>query len=363
MNCFCVFDGVSSLFSVFSLLPSFASVFPVPGTPEVPVRLIPSPLKSWKPWYYRALIPALCRLGPERCDKALERLGRIAARRPGKVTKIEARLDAARRTLGASWDPVKARESLIGNLARFSARDCTLGGLADDDAIARFEVVGGEHLDRAIGSGRGVILLGCHFGAYLAAMHWLIRRRVPLRLMLQRPRHVSAELSRWFDRAGSLDDPDASRPGRDPQTEFFLRRKMPPGDGALRVIRARSALLNGLAVFINGDVAWDAGCSRPGTLLGRRARYQSAWTDLAILTRSPVLPIFCSHRPGGRFALTMDPPWHLVPGDQQASVDRFLSRLESAIADEPNEAIAHLLWPDDEPASVRPDTLCDVNVL
>ncbi|WP_197446543.1 LpxL/LpxP family acyltransferase [Tautonia plasticadhaerens] len=306
------------------------------------MRPIPRHLTSWKPWFYRAMLPALRRLGPEGCDAALVAVGLVLGTVPGRRGRIDRRLRSARSALGCVWDLEVARSGLAGNLARFAARDCTLEGLADDEAIARFDVDGAGHLDAVLADGRGAILLGGHFGAYLSAMHWLVRRRVPMRAMVQRPRHVSAELARWFDRAGTAGDPDSL--GRHPQSGFFLRRSMPPGEGVLRVLRARSALREGMAIFINGDVAWDAGCARPGRLLGRESNYQSAWADLAAITGAPVLPVFCSHRPGGRFSMTIDPPWSLSAGDQQRAVDRYLSRLESAIAAEPAEAIAHLLW-------------------
>ncbi len=316
------------------------------------MRLIPGHLTSWKPWYYRALIPALQRLGPERSDSVLEALGRLVALSPRRARKITARLADAREGLEADWDLDTARNALAGNLARFSARDCLLSGLSDEAALSRFDVTGAEHLDAAIGRGKGLILLGAHFGGYLAAMHWLIRRRVPLRMMLQRPRHVSEELTRWFNRAGTPDDPDGE--ARHPQSAFFLRRSMPAGEGVLRVLRARSALLEGLAVLIHGDVAWDSRCARPGRLLGRPVRVESAWADLAVVTGSPVLPIFCEHRRGGRFGLTIDPPRFLAPGGQQDAVDRYLARLDAAIAAAPAEAISHLLWPTDRLDRVAP---------
>ncbi|RUL81586.1 lysophospholipid acyltransferase family protein [Tautonia sociabilis] len=321
------------------------------------MRPIPRCLTSWKPWFYQAALPALRQLGPARCDAALGALGRVLAAHPGRAKRIDRRLTIAREALGADWDLDACRSALAANLARFAARDCTLEGLDDQEALSRFDASGVEHLDTALAEGRGAILLGGHFGAYLAALHWLVRRRVPLRAMLQRPRHVSAELSRWFDLAGTADDPHRPGPGPGPgtgpgplrallpQPGFFLRRTMPPGEGVLRVLRSRAALRAGLAVYLNGDVAWDSGCSRPGQLLGLRANYQAAWADLAALTGAPVLPILCVHRPGGRFGLTIDPPWTLRRGDQQAAVDRYLARLESAISSEPAEAIAHLLWP------------------
>ena len=101
-----------------------------------------------------------------------------------------------------------------------------------------------------------------------------------------------------------------------------------------------------MAVYINGDVAWDSGCARPGRLLGRRDGYLSAWADLAVLTGAPVLPIFCSHRPGGRFALTIDPPIRPAPGEPAGGRRRATSPGSNRRSPpSPAEAMAHLLWP------------------
>ena len=146
--------------------------------------------------------------------------------------------------------------------------------------------------------GRGAVLVGSHLGAHVAGLHWLYRRGVPLRLLVQRPGHVSGELNRRFDR---IDDPH-------PQSGFFLRRDMATGQCVERLVRTRAALRDGLAVYLNGDIPWPGPNTRPGRLLGQHRRFLSVWTDLAALTRAPVFLIFCTHRPGGRYALTIDPP-------------------------------------------------------
>ncbi len=292
-------------------------------------------LLSWKPLFFDALLPALRHLGPVKGDAVLSGLGKTLAAWPPRRRELARQLEFAKANLRADWNPRAVRSALAANHFRFLARDYPLSGLTDAEVFARFDIRGLENLEASVHSGRGVILLGCHLGGYLAAMHWMQRRQIPLRLMVQRPRHISAELSRLFDQT---EEPH-------PQSGFFLRRGMPTADRALRLIRARAALLDGLAVYINGDVAWPSACARPGRLLGHRRRFLSAWADLAVLTGAQVLPVFCVHRPAGRFALTFDPPWTLAPGSQEAAVARYLERLEAEIAAHPADAIAHLLWP------------------
>jgi hypothetical protein len=72
--------------------------------------------------------------------------------------------------------------------------------------------------------------------------------------------------------------------------------------------------------------------------------FQALWAECAGLFRAPVVPVFCTGRPGGRLALEFDPPWEVARGAEGAAVARYLARLESAIVAHPADAVAHLLW-------------------
>src|SRR5205823_11931770 len=82
-----------------------------------------------------------------------------------------------------------------------------------------------------------------------------------------------------------------------------------------------------------------------GRLLGRPRPFLSVWADLAVVTRAPVFLVFATHRPGGCYALTIDPPQTVAAGEEPAAVARYLARLEAEIAAHPADAVAHLLWP------------------
>ena len=297
---------------------------------------------SWKPLFYESLLPLLQRLGPARADAVLGGLGRALATawRPRRRELAEA-LGRVRETLNAEWDRDATRTALEENTVRFLARDCSLDGADEADFFARFDVLGFENLQEALGRGRGVILVGCHLGNHLSGMHWLYRRGVPLRLLIQRPRHVSRFLQDRFDVAD----------GPHPQSGFFLRRDLSPEVASQRIFRTRSALRDGMAVYLKGDVPWVGANTRPGRLLGFDRDFQSLWAELAGLFRAPVVPMFCTHRPGGRFALTFDPAWTVARGGEEAAVARYLARLEAEIRAHPADAIAHLLWPCYGPAS------------
>jgi hypothetical protein len=285
-------------------------------------------LLSRKTWFYRVLLPLLGRLGPERADRVLARLSSAVAPRARLVERLGA--------VDAGWDLQEAAGALAANLLRFEARDYPLSGLSDDQALGRFEVEGADLLAEAMDGPCGPILLGSHFGAYLAALHWLRRSRVPSRLLVQRPHHVSAELAAMFEEGIGTSWP---------QPEFFLKRRMRPGEGARKVWLARGAMKAGMAVYVNGDVAWPSGCARPGALLGTRRLFMAAWADLAAMTGAPVVPVLARHLPGGRFAVEFHEPWWVEPGGEGEAVARYLAMLESAIVEHPGEAVAHLTWP------------------
>jgi lauroyl/myristoyl acyltransferase len=152
--------------------------------------------------------------------------------------------------------------------------------------------------------------------------------------LVQRPRHVSSELNHRFD-AGTLH----------PQAALFLRRDLSPAVAVERVFRARSALRDGLAIYLNGDIPWSGPNTCSGTLLGQPQRFLAIWTELAVLTGTPVFLVFCTHLPAGRFALEIDAIGHLRPGDEETAVADYLKQLEGRIASCPADAVAHLLWP------------------
>jgi phosphatidylinositol dimannoside acyltransferase len=296
----------------------------------------PRDIVSWKPYFYQVLLPLLRLLGPAGCDAVLVAFGRImgALWLPRRREHIAA-LERVRSALGADWSPEVVRSELAAGTYRFLARDYPLDGADDARVRDRFEVHGFEALRAALDQKRGAILVGSHLGGHITALHGLYARGVPLRLLVQRPGHVSAALNRRFDRS---DVPY-------PQSGFFLRRDLSPVLAVERILRARSALRDGLAVYLTGDIPWDGPNSRPGRLLGQTRRFLSVWADLAAQTRSPIFLVFCNHLPGGRYALTIEPPWHLTPGDEPAAVVRYLDRLERTIAANPADAPAHLLWP------------------
>jgi phosphatidylinositol dimannoside acyltransferase len=306
---------------------------------------------TWKFGFYHGLLPALRALGPARADLALAALGRSAANlwapRRGKLASA---LSELRVGLHADWDDQLLASELAVGCLRFLARDYLLETQDDAQALALFDTTGGEAFLTAIQNGRGVVLVGSHFGAHLAAFQWLYRKDVPLRLMVQRPRHVSRALDRFFDRDES-----------EPQADFFLARRMEPASCVSRVLAARRALRTGKAIYLAGDVPWTGPNARPCRFLGQPRRLLSVWADLAAITGAPVFHVFCEHKSGGRFALTFEAAGQVARGGEQAAVNQYVAQLEAVIAAKPSDAVAHALWPcyghaipTTAPASARP---------
>jgi lauroyl/myristoyl acyltransferase len=254
--------------------------------------------------------------------------------RPRRGIQLRAALERASAALDADWSIAATWPALAANTARFLARDYPLDRTPDEAVLIRFDVRGYERLRATMADGRGAILVGSHLGAHIAGVHWLFRRGVPVRLLVQRPRHVSGFLNRRFDASGIH-----------PQAEMFLRRDLSPAVAIERVFRARGALRDGLAIYLNGDIPWTGPNTCTGTLLGRPQRLLAIWTELAALTGAPVFLVFCTHQPAGRFALEIEALGHLRRGEEETAVADYLKQLEARIATCPADAIAHLSWP------------------
>ena len=292
----------------------------------------PREIFTWKFPFYHGLLPALGRCGPQRADALLSAIGRASlALCPPRRRHLTEALARANDALAGRLSPAADAEALAVGVLRFMARDYLLDTDDDASALALFETTGHDALTAAIAEGRGAVLVGSHFGGHLAALHWLYRNRIPLRLMVQRPRHVSQSLKTFFDR----DEPD-------PQSAFFLRRSLNPTECVSRLLRCRAALRSGKAIYLPGDIPWQGPNTRNGLLLGQPQRVLSVWADLAQVTVAPIFYLFCSHLPGGRLRLTIEAA---PPSDPSAAVTHYLSRLDSAIAASPADAVAHLLWP------------------
>lgn len=280
--------------------------------------MIRRPRPGWKGLFYGVALPILARLEPARAETILAGLGRTLGRSP----KPRAAIQRIGNALGASWNCEAVARELVAAAPRLLVRDVLLDRLDDAELAARFDVIGREHLDGARAGGRGVVLLGSHFAAHVAGLHWLIRQPWPLRLMVQRPSHVSRRLLARFD--------DAAPPF--PQPSLTLRRGLASADSAHRVLLARDALRAGTILYLNGDVAYDTPGARPVRFLGECRPLVRVWHDLAQAARVAVVPVFCTPRSAGRFELVLEPPLPLDGPPPDGAMSTYLAALEARIA-------------------------------
>ena len=287
----------------------------------------------------RAILPALRALPHRSASRIVAGIGRLEY---SLVRRLRVRYDEAvgrgGHHLGCAWDVAAVGRELAGNQIRWRTRDLLLDGLPDERVAPLFHVSGREHLDAAMAGKRGVILLGNHFGAHLMPAHWLARNGYPLRLFMERPRHVSRFLTRQFDSEGPLG-----------QRKLFISRKADPASAAGSILRAARILKAGMVINIAGDVRWPGPHSAPARFLGKTYNFSATWVALAALTGAPVVPVFCRINPDGTYHLEFLPAFS-VPGDTPACgqtprwVQGCLDAIEERVRLDPANSNDYFFW-------------------
>jgi len=243
-----------------------------PQTDTSPKRLDYSWLYSakvlrWKSWFYQGLVPKLAMdLGPVQAGLRLEQFSRMLNRSwlPRRL-EIKNAVKVVKKQTNTDWNNAEVEKGLSRQLLRYLARDCVMHGITDDQWSDLFVVSGFEHVDQAHSKGQGVVLLGSHLGGHLSGVHWMIHHGIKLRMLVQRPRHVSQQLNQWFDE----DHPICS------QNDLFLKRNMTPTEAARRMMDARRLIQNGISVYLNCDIPWVGPNTDVYSLLGQEVRFQS----------------------------------------------------------------------------------------
>ena len=291
----------------------------------------------------RVLMPLLRRVPAPWSASVIEGLGWINYKLvPGNTEIYERAVRRGRDELAEDWDDRAVARRLASGLVHWRSRDRLLGGLTDAQALRRFEVAGRDHLDRAHAQGRGVILLGNHFGSHLHPSHWLYRAGYPLRLFMERPRNVSKYMTDQFRTDGPLG-----------QEKLFISRRSTPTEAAGSILRAMRILKAGMILQIAGDVRWQGAHTAPGHFLGSTYLFSTTWVVLAAMTGAPVVPVFCRPDGRGRYVLEFLPSFR-VPADaprngQDASfVQRGLDAVADQVRRHPDQSNDYFTWPKPE---------------
>lgn len=187
----------------------------------------------------------------------------------------------------------------------------------------RLTVSGWEHLDAAMAGGRGVLVMGAHLGNWevvalaIGALHGPIQA---LGRAADNPyvdRKLQALRTRFGN--GSLDKYGSVR---------RMVRLLRDGERVGILIDQRVRPRQGILVPFFGRPAWTS------PLLAKLALRTGAW----------IVPTFADHLPGGRYALTFEPPIVPLGHDDEATVAALTARCLAAVEAAIRRTPAHWLW-------------------
>lgn len=288
---------------------------------------------------FESVLPLLRRLPPRTASRMAAGVGKTEyALSRGLRFRVDEAVRQGGHHFGRNWDVAQVGRELAGNLIRWRIRDRLLDGLSDERIDPLFEVVGREHLDTALAEKRGVVLLCNHFGSHMTPAHWLMRAGYPLRLFMERPRHISKLLSSRFDTEGPTG-----------QKKLFISRKASPAEGASSIIRAARVLNAGMVLMIAGDVRWTGVHTSPAEFLGKKYTFSNTWGKLAAMTGAPIVPVFCRITEAGSYHLEFQPSYTVPRGSPEPEVldgwvQAYLRTVEAQVERDPANSNEYFFW-------------------
>lgn len=200
---------------------------------------------------------------------------------------------------------------------------------APDRRLEDLAVIEGlEHLEKARGLGRGVILLSAHFTTLEIGCRLLLLRQ-QFHPMYRRHENPLFE--------------EIMRASRERLSENPIRR-----DDVRSLLRS---LRNGHVVWYAPDQAYRGKHSAAVPFFKVPAATNLATSRLARSSGAPVLPFFSLRRPDGRYRLVIEPPLENFPGsDPEADAARMNCIIEAAIRQAPEQ----YLWVHRKFKAVKP---------
>jgi KDO2-lipid IV(A) lauroyltransferase len=289
--------------------------------------------------FLRAILPAIRLLPLPVAARFLSGIGRLEYRLYPRVRRsFQDAVTRGRFLLDGNWDVGNVSRELAGNHILWRTRDLLLDTVSDERARTSFVVAGKQYIDEAVTLGRGCIVLANHFGAHMLPAHWLVRQKLPLRLYMERPRHISRFLSAHFNSAGPTG-----------QDKLFISRQGDAADSAGSILRAARAIKAGMSLYIAGDVRWSGRLTETARFMGRDIHFSSTWVVLAAMTQAPVVMAFCRMESDGHYHLEFRPGF-FVPmeaaneGRGGIWVQRFIDALESQLRQSPANSNDYFFW-------------------
>jgi KDO2-lipid IV(A) lauroyltransferase len=291
----------------------------------------------------RLIVPAMLRARPGLAYGMAERLARLRWRTAGaKRRRAERRI----RELLAPQVPSHIDEvtrGLFVTQMRSRLREMPLAGMSDETFSAAVVVEGREILDEAVSQGKGVVLLGAHFGPGRLICYILRRLGYPVVRTGNSP-NKDPLLGRIDEAAyGDLE----RRRGRRFE-DVFLPDQPAVGSHAAAGRRMLAALGEGRMLYIAPDGRSIVNTVR-APLLGRPVGFSPGWHALAGMSGAPVIPSFAASRcRSASTVVRFEPP---IPrglvesADPQDAVTAFAERLEAHIRRFPCNAVFLFLGP------------------
>ncbi len=196
---------------------------------------------------------------------------------------------------------------------------------------------GKEHLDRALGQGRGVIAVTAHFGSFPLMMLHCALSGYPTNAIL--------------------------RPTRDQKIEEYLsRRRKESGIKGIYAIPRRECVVNSLKVLRNNELLFiplDQNFGSGGGVFvdffGQKAATATGPVVLARRTGSPILPMFIIRQDDNRHKIIVEPPFVLETTDNEEqdifkNIARLTALIEQYIRRYPHEwGWMHRRWKSKQP--------------
>jgi len=225
-----------------------------------------------------------------------------------------------------------AVDAAFESYARYWLESFSLPRETPESLDAHFETVGLEHLDDALGAGKGAILALPHLGAWDFGGAWLTTHGYPLVVVVEKVE--PAELFEWF--VG--------------HRRSIGMEVIPLDAGAGSAVGRALRAGHPVALLCDRDLT-DSGVQVE--LFGERTTMPAGPAALALRTGAPILPTAAYFRPGGGHLGVVRPP---IPVARQGSLRDDVARVTQLLAYELEALIReapeqwHLMqpnWPSD----------------
>ena len=272
--------------------------------------------RTWPVWLGMGLLRIACLL-PNGPAYAIGRmLGRITHRLAGSRRAI------VRRNIELCFPELSAAERDALAYEHFKALGMSviemgLGRWASIERLERItELVGLEHLQNALDSGRGVIMLSAHFTTLEISGRVLAANTAPFDGVYRKNRSDFIT--------------ELQRTGREQSVDKTIEKR-----DIKRMVRA---LRDGRAVWYAPDQSYNRKGAEIIDFYGVPCMHTTATSTLARLGNAIVVPFFPERRPDGRYVFTLLPPFEDFPSDDLvADTNRYVEVLERHIRHVPEQ--------------------------